>query len=74
MEERSAGLCCCCSMARQWWMDQENRSGLINKPAFLSTESTYINGPAQLKKNNKLGNYQAQFGLNLKKEKLSSWQ
>lgn len=42
-------------------MDQENRLGLINKPAFLSSEPTYINEPLQLKNNSKLGNYQAQF-------------
>lgn len=69
MEKGGVGLCCCCCCVVQYrWVDQENRSALINKPAFVSTESTYINGPAQLKKINKLGNYQAQFELNLKKE------
>lgn len=62
MEQR---LCCGCGMERYQWMDQENRSGLINKPVFLSTEPTYINEPVQLKKSTKLGNYQAQFVCNV---------
>lgn len=68
MEQGGVGLCCCCCMLHYRWVDQENRSGLINRPAFVSTESTYTSGPAQLKKLNKLGNHQAQFESNLKKE------
>lgn len=50
MEQGGVGLCCCCCLVHYRWVDQENRSDLINRPAFVTTESTYINGPAQLKK------------------------
>lgn len=40
------GLVLLCCVVRYRWGDQENRSGLINTPAFVSTESTYINAPA----------------------------
>lgn len=40
------GLVLLCWVVHYRWEDQENRSGLINTPAFVSTESTHLNAPA----------------------------